>query len=51
MNDEQLGWLLGIILPAAAIATTALIYIKCREKRRASQAEYTIDIVKVITDN
>ncbi len=50
MNEEQLGWLLGIILPAGAIAATALIYIKCREKRRA-KAEYTIDTVKVITDS
>ncbi len=51
MNDEQLGWLLGIILPAGAIAATALIYIKYREKRRAAKADYTIDTVKVITDN
>jgi hypothetical protein len=49
MTDEQLGWLLGIILPASAIAAAALIYIKCREKRRAA-ADYTIDTVKVISD-
>ena len=50
MTDEQLGWLLGIILPASAIAAATLIYIKCREKRRAN-TDYTIDTVKVITDN
>ena len=49
MNEEQLGWLLGIILPAGAIAATALIYLKCREKRRAA-ADYTIDTVKVIAE-
>ncbi len=51
MTDEQLGWLLGIILPAATIAATALIYIKCRERKKAAKAEYTIDTVKVISNS
>ncbi len=50
MNDEQLGWLLGIILPAGTIAAIAVIYLKCREKRRAS-FHYTIDTVKVVNDS
>ncbi len=49
MTEEQLGWLLGIILPTTAIGVAALIYIKCRERKKsAANAAYTIDTVTVI---
>ena len=51
MTDEQLGWILGIILPATVIGAAALIYIKCRERKRsAANTTFTIDTVRVISE-
>lgn len=50
MTDEQLGWILGIIVPAVAIGLGAFAYIKYREHKKKRDADYTIDTVKVISD-
>jgi predicted outer membrane lipoprotein len=50
MTEEQLGWILGIILPTTAIGVIALIYIKCRERKKRQDADYIIDTVKVIAE-
>ena len=50
MTDEQLGWILGIILPTAAIGLAALAYIKYRERKKRQDANYIIDTVKVISE-
>lgn len=49
MTDEQLGWILGIILPTVTIGLGAFACIKYRERKKRQDADYIIDTVKVIS--